>query len=113
MGAHLPEGIDPKLGISYVDEAAKNAGKQLAILLTAFLFVDGNLVALPGSTRALSGDNTGPAQVAFTKVGDVLIVTERLTSHIDTFTLGDDGLAVEFATIISAFFIGLGCRRDG
>jgi len=30
--------------------------------------------------------------------GDVLIVTERLTSLIDTFTLGDDGLAVSHQT---------------
>jgi 6-phosphogluconolactonase len=61
--------------------------------VTGFLFAAGKLIALPGSTRTLSGDNTGPAQVAFTPDGNALIVTERLTSLIDTFTLGDEGLA--------------------
>jgi 6-phosphogluconolactonase len=61
--------------------------------VTGFIFADGRLIALPGSTRALSGDNTGPAQVSFTHDGDELIVTERVTSLIDIFTLGDDGSA--------------------
>ena len=61
--------------------------------MTGFLFAGGRPVPLPDSTRALSGDNTGPAQVSFTQDGTALVVTERLTSIIDTFTLGDDGLA--------------------
>jgi hypothetical protein len=36
--------------------------------------------------------------VSFTKDGNVLIVTERLTNLIDTFALGDDGLAVSHQT---------------
>jgi len=47
--------------------------------ITGFIFADGNLVPLPGSTHALSADNTGPAQVSFSQQGDALIVTERLT----------------------------------
>src|SRR5882672_5983204 len=61
--------------------------------ITAFSLADGKLTAQPNSTRALSGDNTGPAQVSFTRDGDVLVVTERLSNMIDTFTLGEDGLA--------------------
>ncbi len=59
--------------------------------LTAFLFVDGKLIALPESTRPLSGENTGPAQVSFTMEGDRLVVTERNTNIIDTFGLADEG----------------------
>src|SRR5262249_9696713 len=61
--------------------------------ITAFFFADGRLLALPNSTRTLSGDNTGPAQVSFTRDGGRLIVTERLSNLIDTFTINDDGLA--------------------
>jgi 6-phosphogluconolactonase (cycloisomerase 2 family) len=70
--------------------------------LTGFRFADGRLVPLADSTRALSGDNTGPAQVSFTRDGDALIVTERLTSLIDTYTLDDDGLATNHKTFQSA-----------
>ncbi len=59
--------------------------------ITGFFFVDGRLVPLPDSTRSLSADNTGPAEVAFTRDGNNLIVTERLTNLIDTFNVGDDG----------------------
>lgn len=40
------------------------------------------------------GDSSGngPAQVSFTKDGDSIVVTERLTSLIDTFAVNDDGL---------------------
>jgi 6-phosphogluconolactonase len=59
--------------------------------ITGFFFVDGRLLPLPESTRSLSADNTGPAEVAFTRDGNNLIVTERLTNLIDTFNVGDDG----------------------
>src|SRR5262249_12773720 len=60
--------------------------------ITAFQFHSGSLLHIPGSTRALSADNTDPAQVSFTSDGDVLVVTEKATGIIDTFTVGDDGL---------------------
>jgi len=95
-GGRVPLSLAMHHNLLYVLNAGGSVGDKDNV--TAFLFVDGNLVALPGSTRALSGDNTGPAQVSFTKDGEVLIVTERLTSLIDTFTLGDDGLAVSHPT---------------
>jgi len=60
--------------------------------ITGFQFDAGKLVPIPGSTQALSAVSTGPAQVSFTQDGDVLVVTEKGTGIIDTFTLGDDGL---------------------
>ncbi len=71
-----------------------NAGGQAGDTdnVTAFLFFAGRLYHCPGSTRSLSGDDTSPAQISFSNGGDVLVVTEKGTSIIDTFTVGDDGL---------------------
>jgi 6-phosphogluconolactonase (cycloisomerase 2 family) len=52
---------------------------------------DGRLAAIEGSTRGLSGTGTGPAQVAFTPDGRVLVVTEKNTNLIDTFRVAFDG----------------------
>ncbi len=53
----------------------------------------GKLSPLPGSTRLLSGTGTAPAQVQFNPKGNVLVVTEKATNLIDTYIVGDDGLA--------------------
>lgn len=52
----------------------------------------GQLTPLAGSTRPLSGASTAPAQVGFSDDGDVVIVTERATNLIDTYTVGRRGL---------------------
>jgi len=54
---------------------------------------DGMLQSLPGSTQPLSANNTAPAQIGFSTDGNVLVVTEKGTSKIDTFVVDDDGLA--------------------
>jgi 6-phosphogluconolactonase len=50
---------------------------------------DGELTALPGSSEPIAG--SGPAQVEFSPDGDVLVVTNKDTNTIDTFTVGADG----------------------
>src|SRR2546422_8607410 len=54
------------------------------------------------STQALPGGaGAGPAQVSFSPDGSVLVVIEKGTNLIDTFTVGDDGVAqpgVSFAS---------------
>lgn len=52
---------------------------------------DGSLTPLVDSTRPLSADNTNPAQVSFDDSGATVIVTERLTNRIVTYTVGRDG----------------------
>jgi 6-phosphogluconolactonase len=99
-GGRMPVSLALHRNVLYVLNAGGGVGDKDNV--TAFLFAGGGLFALPGSTRALSGDNTGPAQVSFTPDGNALIVTERLTSLIDTFTLGDDGLATSHKTFPSA-----------
>jgi 6-phosphogluconolactonase (cycloisomerase 2 family) len=53
----------------------------------------GTLDPLASSTRMLSEANTGPAQVAFARGGDFLVVTEKTTNLIDTFLVDHDGYA--------------------
>ena len=53
---------------------------------------DGTLSPLAGSTRPLSGSGTGPAQISFSPDGRVLVVTEKATNYLVTYSVGDDGL---------------------
>ena len=54
---------------------------------------DGTLRQLSNSTRPLSAPATAPAQIQFTPDGSVLVVTEKATSVIDTYTVGRNGRA--------------------
>ncbi len=76
---------------------------------------DGTLTPIAGSTRSLSGANTGPAQISFNADGDVLVVTEKATDSIDTFLVDADGVAGPAITHSSAgqtpFGFAIG-RRD-
>ena len=51
----------------------------------------GDLTAIPGSTRSLSGTGTGPAQVAFHPRGRQVVVTEKNTNNIDVFAVNSNG----------------------
>lgn len=51
------------------------------------------LKPIPGSTRPLSGPATAPAQIEFNPEGDMLVVTEKATQIIDTYTVDEDGVA--------------------
>lgn len=70
-----------------------NAGGQAGDTdnVTGFALFAGRLYPLPESKHALSADNTNPAQVGFASDGEVLIVTEKDTGIIDTFTVDNDG----------------------
>ena len=50
------------------------------------------LSSLAGSTQPLSAASTSPAQIGFNPSGRVLVVTEKTTNMITTFTVDDDGL---------------------
>ena len=53
----------------------------------------GELSALADSSRPLSAASVGPAQVQFNPHGRVLVVTEKGTNSIDTYTVAQDGRA--------------------
>jgi 6-phosphogluconolactonase len=90
-GGRMPISLALRHNLLYVLNAGGEAGDSDNI--AAFIFADGRLIALPDSTRSLSAGNTGPAQVSFSRDGETLVVTERFTSLIDTFTVDEDGLA--------------------
>jgi 6-phosphogluconolactonase (cycloisomerase 2 family) len=83
----LPTSVAYRAGLLYV----LNAGEPNNI---SGFTVDraGNITPLAGSTRPLSGAQTSPAQIGFSADGAAIVVTERATSMIDTFVVGDDGL---------------------
>src|SRR5881394_2536008 len=47
---------------------------------------------IPESSRPLSGNAVGPAQISFDTFGDVLVVTEKNTNKIDLYDV-EDGIA--------------------
>jgi len=51
------------------------------------------LTPLAGSTRPLGAGSAGPAQVSFAPNGKTLVVTEKASSTIDTYPVGDHGVA--------------------
>lgn len=59
----------------------------------------GMLTYLAGSNQPLSGmASPSPEQIGFNQQGNVLIVTEKGTNLIDTYTVGSDGIAENPAT---------------
>ncbi len=84
-GGVMPVSIASYGGLVYV----LNAGSDN---VTGFrLNSAGDLTAIPGSTRSLSGSGTGPAQVGFHPRGRQLVVTEKATNKIDVFTVNQGG----------------------
>jgi 6-phosphogluconolactonase (cycloisomerase 2 family) len=55
--------------------------------ITGFQIEDAGLAAVASSTQALSAANPGPAQIAFSPDGKLLVVTEKGTNKIDTFVV--------------------------
>ena len=60
--------------------------------IAGFSLTGGMLSAIEDSTRPLAAD-ADPAQIAFSPDGRTLVVTERGTTSISTFTVDDRGLA--------------------
>jgi len=81
-----------------------NAGGQVGDQdgLAGFLLLAGKLHPLAHSVHALSADNTGPAQIGFSPDGHILVVTEKNTGVIDTFTVDNDGSIDEVKHFASA-----------
>jgi 6-phosphogluconolactonase len=68
-----------------------NAGSPNNI--TGFSLNDlGKLTPIQSSTRALSAEMAGPAQVEFSPDGNLLVVTEKTTNLIDVFRVDASGL---------------------
>lgn len=53
---------------------------------------EGKLYPIPNSTRPLSADSVGPAQVSFVNDGKVLVITEKASNKITTYTVNNLGI---------------------
>jgi 6-phosphogluconolactonase (cycloisomerase 2 family) len=87
-GGDRPIGVTHHDGLLYVVNAG-GAGNISGIAVDA----DGELTPLANSTRPLSTAASGPAQVEFSPDGDLLVVTEKNTNVISTYTVDGSGLA--------------------
>ncbi len=61
--------------------------------IAGFRLSNGRLTPIAGSSRPLSSGAAGPAQVSFTPNGAGLVVTEKSTNSIDTYSVDAGGLA--------------------
>lgn len=83
----MPTSLTFRAGLLYVLNAGvPNSISGLTVSST------GKLTPLVGSTRPLSGASTSPAQVGFSDDGATVIVTERATNIIDTYSVDEHGL---------------------
>ena len=83
--------------------------------IAGFRIDDGQLVELDGSARPLSAEDADPAQVSFSRDSRTLVVTERGTDSISTYTIDEDGYATGPTTIKSSgkTSYGFGFTADG
>lgn len=105
-GGTTPISVAVKGDRVYVLNAGGSGG------ISGFSVARGVLTPLPGSTYALSGDATGPAEVAFSPDRSQLVVTEKTTSTIDLFRLGSHGRPVSRTTVDSAGVTPFGFAFD-
>nr|MBA2248306.1 beta-propeller fold lactonase family protein [Chloroflexia bacterium] len=99
-GAERPTSMTLHGGVLYVlNSGGTLTGGGLCLggmpSITGFTVADnGELDPIPDSTRELSG---GPAsacaQISFNPAGDTLLVSQWISDRIDTFTVGEDGVA--------------------
>ncbi len=99
-GGERPTSLTLHSGVLYVlNSGGTQTGGGLCLAglpsITGFTVADsGELEPIPDSTRELSGGNSSAcAQLSFNPAGDTLIVSQWISDRIDTFTVGEDGVA--------------------
>lgn len=96
------DGVTPvSVAVSHNRVYVVNAGDD-SIFGFRFDPYRGKLSPLPGSHHKLSGEGTAPAQISFDRGGNALVVTEKATNKITTFTLNEDGTPAERHVVDSA-----------
>ena len=80
--------------------------------ISGFRLDDGRLVPLAGSTRALSAGVGGAAEVGFSPDGRRLVVTEKASNSLDTFTVDRHGRASAAAKTASNAAVPFGFDFD-
>jgi 6-phosphogluconolactonase (cycloisomerase 2 family) len=87
-GGVMPISVTISDGLVYVLNAG-GAGNISGFTLSA----QGDLAPIAGSTRPLSTNASGPAEVAFDPTGTRLVVTEKNTNRLSTYTVDGSGVA--------------------
>jgi len=92
-----------------------NAGGDANISGFSLQGNSGKLNPIPNSTRPLSTANPQPAQVSFANDGKVLVITEKMTSRISSYTVANDGTPGIMHTLASttATPFGFGVGNNG
>jgi 6-phosphogluconolactonase len=80
-GGIMPISLTTKDNLVYVVNAGGNGN------IAGFHLSNGKLSAIPKSIRPLSSNSSGPAEISFNPSGKVLVVTEKNTNLIDTYTV--------------------------
>ena len=93
-------------GLVYVLDAGGSGN------IAGFRLDNGNLHHIGGSVQALSGGATNPAEVAFSTNGRFLVVTERATNLIDTYSVDSAGRAGGLKTTPSSGPVPYGFAFD-
>jgi len=89
----LPISITAHEDISYVLNAGGSGN------ISGFhINPDGHLTYLENSTKPLSSGDAGPAQIQFNNAGTQLVVTEKNTNRISTYSVFGNGLTSEVIT---------------
>lgn len=70
--------------------------------ISGFKLDDHELTPIPNSTRPLSSPSAGPAQISFVKNGKVVVITEKATNKIITYTISNSGNPGMMHSILSS-----------
>ncbi len=90
-----PLSVTVSRGRVYVLNGGTTNGTGVPSSITGYrLSHSGNLTPIPNSTRPVSGGAiSGATQVSFNPAGNVLVVTEKQSNTISSYTVGSDGVA--------------------
>lgn len=86
-GGFTPVSITASGGVIYVVNAGDSSG--LGANIAGLQMGPNGLMAINNSSKPLSANTPGPAQIQFSPDGKTLVVTEKLTNMIDVFTVTD------------------------
>jgi 6-phosphogluconolactonase (cycloisomerase 2 family) len=96
------KGLTPvSIAVSHNRVYVVNAGDD-SIFGFDFNPESGKLKPLAKSHRKLSGAGTGPAQISFDRDADALVITEKATNKITTFSLNEKGIPLDRHELDSA-----------
>ena len=70
--------------------------------IAGFKLDDNKLTAISNSSRPLSSSTAGAAEISFVNNGKIVVVTEKATNKIISYTINEDGIAGAFHSITSA-----------